>query len=227
MLLLFIIQCMKTKISAFFLLISAFFSLQAQGSFQIALLKYGGGGDWYANPTSLPNLIEYCNKNLNMNINKEPATVEVGSPEIFNFPFVHMTGHGNVVFNAQEAENLRNYLRAGGFLHIDDNYGMDKFIRPELKKLFPESPLVELPFSHEIYHQKYSFPKGLPKIHEHDDLPPKGYGIFVEGRLAIFYTYETDLGDGWEDPSVHKDPEEIRQLALRMGANIIQYVMGN
>jgi hypothetical protein len=218
---------MKTKISAFFLLISAFFSLQAQGSFQIALLKYGGGGDWYANPTSLPNLIEFCNKNLNMNINKEPATVEVGSPEIFNFPLVHMTGHGNVVFNAQEAENLRNYLRAGGFLHIDDNYGMDKFIRPELKKLFPESAMVELPFSHEIYHQKYSFPKGLPKIHEHDDLPPKGYGIFVEGRLAIFYTYETDLGDGWEDPSVHKDPEEIRQLALRMGANIIQYVMGN
>jgi len=201
--------------------------VNAQASFQIALLKYNGGGDWYANPTSLPNLIDYCNKNLNMNINKEPATVEVGSAEIFNFPFVHMTGHGNVVFNAQEADNLRNYLKAGGFLHIDDNYGMDKFIRPELKKLFPESPLVELPFSHEIYKQKYEFKNGVPKIHEHDDLPAKGYGIFVDGRLAIYYTYETDLGDGWEDPSVHKDPEEIRQLALKMGANIIQFVMGN
>jgi hypothetical protein len=221
------IHFMKRRIFAILILVFSASAMLAQSSFQIALLKYGGGGDWYANPTSLPNLIEFCNKNLNMNINKEPATVEVGSPEIFNYPFVHMTGHGNVVFNAQEAENLRNYLRAGGFLHIDDNYGMDKYIRPELKKLFPESPLVELPFSHEIYHQKYEFKSGLPKIHEHDGLPPKGYGIFVDGRLVIFYTYETDLGDGWEDPSVHKDPEEIRQLALRMGANIIQFVMGN
>lgn len=199
----------------------------AQGSFQIALLKYGGGGDWYADPTALPNLIKYCNEQLNMNINPEPETVEVGSPEIFNYPFLHMTGHGNVVFNPQEAENLRNYLRAGGFLHIDDNYGMDKYIRPELKKLFPNAPLVELPFDHEIYHQKFAFKSGVPKIHEHDGLPPKGYGIFIDGRLALYYTFETDLSDGWEDGSVHNNPESIRQLALQMGANIVQYVMGN
>lgn len=199
----------------------------AQGSFQIALLKYGGGGDWYADPTALPNLIKYCNEQLNMNINPEPETVEVGSPEIFNYPFLHMTGHGNVVFNPQEAENLRNYLKAGGFLHIDDNYGMDKYIRPELKKLFPNVPLVELPFDHEIYHQKFAFKSGVPKIHEHDGLPPKGYGIFIDGRLALYYTFETDLSDGWEDGSVHNNPESTRQLALQMGANIVQYVMGN
>ena len=208
------------------LLLSNTFVL-AQGSFQIALLKYWGGGDWYADPTALPNLIKYCNEQLNMNINPEPETVEVGSPEIFNYPFLHMTGHGNVVFNPQEAENLRNYLKAGGFLHIDDNYGMDKYIRPELKKLFPNAPLVELPFDHEIYHQKFAFKSGVPKIHEHDGLPPKGYGIFIDGRLALYYTFETDLSDGWEDGSVHNNPESTRQLALQMGANIVQYVMGN
>lgn len=218
---------MKNRFLVIIFSLITFVGLSAQGSFQIALLKYNGGGDWYANPTSLPNLIDYCNKNLNMNINKETVTVEVSSPELFNFPFVHMTGHGNVIFNVQEAQNLRNYLKAGGFLHIDDNYGMDKYIRPELKKLFPESPLVELPFTHEIYKQKYEFKNGLPKIHEHDDLPAKGYGIFLDGRLAVYYSYETDLGDGWEDPSVHKNPEETRQLSLRMGANIIQFVMGN
>lgn len=209
-----------------FVLLSNAFVL-AQGSFQIALLKYGGGGDWYADPTALPNLIKYCNEQLNMNINPEPETVEVGSPEIFNYPFLHMTGHGNVVFTHQEAENLRNYLTAGGFLHIDDNYGMDKYIRPELKKLFPNSSLVELPFSHEIYKQKYTFKNGVPKIHEHDGLPAKGYGIFIDGRLALYYTFETDLSDGWEDGSVHNNPESVRQLALQMGANILQYVMGN
>lgn len=198
-----------------------------QGGFQIALLKYGGGGDWYADPTALPNLIKYCNEQMNMNINPEPETVEVGSPEIFNYPFLHLTGHGNVVFNNQEAENLRNYLSAGGFLHIDDNYGMDKYIRPELKKLFPNASLVELPFSHPIYNQKYFFKNGLPKIHEHDDFPPKGYGIFIDGRLVIYYTYETDISDGWEDSSVHNNPASSRELALKMGANIIQYVMGN
>lgn len=218
---------MKNRFLVIIFSLITFVGLSAQGSFQIALLKYNGGGDWYANPTSLPNLIDYCNKNLNMNINKETVTVEVSSPELFNFPFVHMTGHGNVIFNVQEAQNLRNYLKAGGFLHIDDNYGMDKYIRPELKKLFPESPLVELPFTHEIYKQKYEFKNGLPKIHEHDDLPAEGYGIFLDGRLAVYYSYETDLGDGWEDPSVHKNPEETRQLSLRMGANIIQFVMGN
>jgi hypothetical protein len=193
-------------------------------SFQVAVLKYRGGGDWYANPTSLPNLIEFCNKNLGTNINPLPATVEVGSPDIFNYPFIHMTGHGNVVFSAQEAKNLRDYLIAGGFLHADDNYGMDKYLRPQLQKVFPELELLELPFSHPIYHQKYGFKDGLPKIHEHDGKPPQGFGMIYEGRLVIYYTYETDLGNGWEDQRVHNNSEETRLKALQMGANIIQYV---
>jgi len=193
-------------------------------SYQIALLKYQGGGDWYANPTSLPNLIAFCNKNLGTNINAEPATVEVGSPELFNYPFLHMTGHGNVVFNQHDADNLREYLLSGGFLHIDDNYGMDPFVRSELKKVFPELDLVELPFSHPIYHQLYNFPQGLPKVHEHDNKAPQGFGLVYKGRLVVFYTYECDLGDGWEDPEVHKDSEEVRLKALQMGANMISYV---
>lgn len=193
-------------------------------SYQLAVLKYQGGGDWYANPTSLPNLIHFCNENLATNINEEVATVEVGSADIFNYPFLHMTGHGNVVFNQQEAENLRSYLLSGGFLHIDDNYGMDPFVRSELKKVFPELDLVELPFTHPIYHQTYSFPQGLPKIHEHDNKAPQGLGLLFEGRLVIFYSYESDLGDGWEDAEVHKDSEETREKALKMGANMISYV---
>ena len=191
-------------------------------SFQIALLKYNGGGDWYANPTSLTNLIKFANKNLGTNISEEVATIDAGSIEILNFPFVHMTGHGNVVLTNQEADNLRKYLIAGGFLHIDDNYGMDKFIRPQLKKIFPELELTEVPFDHPIYHEKYQFPNGLPKIHEHDNKPPQGFGLIYEGRLVLFYTYECDLGDGWEDPEVHRDSEPTRQKALQMGANILQ-----
>jgi len=191
---------------------------------QIALLKYNGGGDWYANPTSLPNLIEFCNKNLGTNIGNDPQTVMPGSDEIFNYPFIHMTGHGNVFFSEQEAANLRTYLMAGGFLHIDDNYGMDPFIRPQMKKVFPEYELIELPFSHPIYQQKYPFPNGLPKIHEHDGKPPQGFGIIHDGRLVCYYTYETDLGDGWEDSEVHNNSPESRLKALRMGANLIQYV---
>jgi hypothetical protein len=194
------------------------------GSVQIALLKYNGGGDWYANPTSLPNLISFCNTNIGTTINPDPATVEVGSPDIFNYPFIHMTGHGNVVFSTQEAKNLRNYLLAGGFLHIDDNYGMDKFVRPQMKKVFPELDFVELPFDHPVYHQKYAFNNGLPKIHLHDNKPPQGFGLIYEGRLLCFYTYECDLGDGWEDWEVHKDSEKTRTKALKMGANLVQYV---
>lgn len=202
------------------------FSLVAQQStgLSLALLKYRGGGDWYANPTSLPNLAAFCNSNLGTNFTRNVATVEVGSLDIFNYPFIHMTGHGNVVFSNQEAENLRQYLIAGGFLHIDDNYGMDPFIRVAMKKVFPEKEFVELPFNHPIYQQKYKFPNGLPKIHEHDGKPPRGYGIIWEGRLVCFYTYECDLGDGWEDQSVHNDPEEKRQAAFKMGANIISYI---
>lgn len=197
---------------------------QQQASFSLAVLKYRGGGDWYANPTSVPNLADFCRKNLGMNIG-ETRDVDVGSPELFNYPWVHMTGHGNVVFSAADRENLRAYLLGGGFLHIDDNYGMDPYIRPQIKQLFPDKELIELPFEHAIYHQKYKFPKGLPKIHEHDGLPPRGYGIVHEGRVILFYSYETDLGDGWEDPYVHRDPEELRQKALQMGANLVHYAL--
>ena len=193
-------------------------------SIKIALVKYNGGGDWYANlQTSLPNLISFCNKNLGTSIDPQQAIVEVGSPEIFNYPFMHITGHGNIVFSEKEAENLRNYLMAGGFLHIDDNYGMDKFVRPQLKKVFPELDLVELPYSHPIYHQKFEFKNGLPKIHEHDNKPPQGFGLIYQGRLVCFYSVECDLGDGWEDPEVHRDSPEAREKALKMGANLIQY----
>lgn len=211
-------------------LISLFLLLQiALGSanlpnIQIALLKYNGGGDWYANPTSLPNLVKFCNKQMGTSLSENIATVEVGSKEIFSYPFVHLTGHGNVVFSAEEAENLRVYLIAGGFLHISDNYGLDPFIRPQMKKVFPELEFVELPFLHPIYHQKYRFPNGLPKVHEHDDKIPQGFGLFYQGRLVCFYDYECDLGDGWEDADVHNDSERKRQQALQMGANIISYV---
>lgn len=207
----------------FILLIFVCSSLQAQ-TYQIALLKYQGGGDWYSNlETSLPNLIEFTNKELGTNISKEQAIVEAGSVEIFDYPFIHMTGHGNVIFNSSESDNLRDYLLAGGFLHIDDNYGMDPFIRREIKKIFPNEELVELPFSHPIFHQKFDFPNGLPKIHEHDEKPPQGFGIIKNGRLLLFYTFESDLGDGWEDPEIHSDSQNNRLKALKMGANILSY----
>jgi hypothetical protein len=193
-------------------------------AFRIGLLKYSGGGDWYANPTSLPNLVKFVNRNLQTNISEDIATVDVGSAEIINYPFIHMTGHGNVIFSDQELQNLRNYLIAGGFLHIDDNYGMDKYIRPQLKRLFPELELTELPFDHPIYNQKFTFQDGLPKIHQHDDKPPQGFGLIYEGRLIVFYSYESDLGDGWEDPSIHGDSEPTRTKALQMGSNILEYV---
>jgi hypothetical protein len=191
---------------------------------QLGLLKYSGGGDWYANPTSLNNLIRFCNENLKTKLNNEYAVVDVGSSDIFNFSYVHLTGHGNVIFSAQEIRNLRTYLLSGGFLHIDDNYGIDKFIRPQMKKVFPELDFIELPFSHPIYHQTFDFPNGLPKIHEHDGKPAQGFGLIWEGRLLCFYSYECDLGDGWEDPEVHRDSPETRLKALRMGANMIQFI---
>ena len=195
-----------------------------QNTYQIAILKYNGGGDWYSNPTSLPNLVEFCNQNLETNIKKDIATVEVGSLDIFNYPFIHMTGHGNVIFNSKEASNLRKYLLSGGFLHIDDNYGMDPFIRPELKKIFPNENLIEIPSTHPIFKQKYVFNNGVPKIHEHDKRNPQVFGIFIESELVLLYTYETDLGDGWEDQEVHNNSEEKRLKALKMGANIIEFV---
>ena len=195
----------------------------AQSSLKIAKLKYGGGGDWYANKTSLPNLIKFCNAELKMNINPVEDVVEPGSPDLFAYPFVHMTGHGNVVFTDAEAQNIRNYLLAGGFLHVDDNYGLDPFIRREMKKVFPELSFVELPYDHAVYHVKYNFPEGLPKIHEHDGKQPQGFGLIWQGRLVCYYSYETDLGNGWEDQSVYNDPEEMRRKALQMGANLMSY----
>jgi uncharacterized protein DUF4159 len=205
------------------ILLSSFLSSTIAQNVRIAKLKYSGGGDWYANKTALPNLIAYCNKALNTTIAAEEDVVEIGGAELFLYPYVYMTGHGNVVFSDQEAENLRDYLLGGGFLHIDDNYGLDKFIRLEMKKVFPNLDFVEVPFDHPIYHQKFDFDKGLPKIHEHDGKPAQGFGILYEGRLVCFYTYETDLGNGWEDQRIYNDPEHLRQLAFKMGANIIQY----
>ena len=197
---------------------------QGQSSnLKIAKLKYNGGGDWYANKTALPNLIAFCNTNLKTGLASEEEVVEVGSPELFLYPYVYMTGHGNVVFSDEEAENLRNYLLAGGFLHIDDNYGMDEFVRLEMKKVFPELEFIDLPPDHPIYQQKFTFKKGIPKIHEHDGQAPQGLGLLYKGRLVCFYSYETDLGNGWEDQRIHNDPEEKRQQALQMGANIVTY----
>lgn len=200
------------------------FSINAQ---EIALLKYNGGGDWYANPTSLPNLIKYCNANINTKIKSKPATVEPSSPDLFSYPFVHMTGHGNVVFNDADVLNLRNYLNSGGFLHIDDNYGMDEYVRKEIKKIFPNIDLIEIPATHIIFQKPNLFSSGLPKIHEHDGKRPQALGIFVDNRLVLLYTYECDLGDGWEDQEVNNDPIAIREKALKMGANILNYAFTN
>jgi hypothetical protein len=190
---------------------------------EVAILKYKGGGDWYSNPTALPNLIEFCNTYIDTAIQEQPQTVEVGSVDIFQFPYLHMTGHGNVFFSESDAENLRNYLISGGFLHIDDNYGMKPYVTDELKKVFPNKELIELPKTHPIFNIAFSFPEGLPKIHEHDGLRPQAMGLFHEGRLILLFTFESDLGDGWEDPEVHNDPEDVRTKALQMGANIIKY----
>lgn len=205
------------------LLFIAVLGYSQQQNLKIAKLKYSGGGDWYANKTALPNLIKFCNTHLKTNLALEEDIVEVGSLDLFLYPFVYMTGHGNVVFSNQEAENLRNYLISGGFLHIDDNYGLEPFVRLEMKKVFPELDFVELPHNHPVYHQKFKFKEGLPKIHEHDGKPAQGLGLIYEGRLVCFFSYESDLGNGWEDQSVHNDPEEIRQMALQMGANLITF----
>ena len=215
---------MKRFLVIFFIIISNILIAQNKMySVKIALLKYSGGGDWYANPTSLPNLAMFCNQTINTNIDPNIPEVEPGSQEIFDYPFIHMTGHGNVIFSDLEAANLRKYLEAGGFLHIDDNYGMDPFIRPQIKKIFPDIELIELPPSHPIFNQYFNFPKGLPKIHEHDGKAPQAFGIILNGRLVLLYTYECDLGDGWESEEVHNDPPEVRLKALQMGANIIHY----
>jgi hypothetical protein len=193
----------------------------------VAILKYDGGGDWYANPTAIPNLVEFTNLNIKTNISKNPQTVAIGNEDIFNFPMLFMTGHGNVLFSNEEALNLKNYLISGGFLHISDNYGLDKFIRRELKKVFPKIDFKEIPSNHAIYNQTFKFPNGIPKIHEHEKKPAQGFGLFYEGRLIVFYDYETDLSDGWEDEIIHNNPKKVREKALKMGSNIIEYAFTN
>jgi len=208
---------MKQFTTLFILLI--FLSTNAQ---DVAILKYNGGGDWYANPTAIPNLVAFANQNIKTNISKNPQTVTVNSQDIFNFPMLFMTGHGNVFFSDDEAKNLKNYLISGGFLHISDNYGLDKFIRKELKKVFPELDLQEIPSNHPIYNQTFKFPEGMPKIHEHDKKNAQGFGLFHEGRLIVFYDYETDLSDGWEDQIIHNNPKEVREKALKCFYKLIQ-----
>ncbi len=209
------------------ILIIAFLYSTLGLSQELAVLKYKGGGDWYSNPTALTNLINFCNNNINTRINPNPQTVEVGSIDIFQYPLLHMTGHGNVFFSDEDAENLRNYLISGGFLHIDDNYGMRPYVTEELKKVFPNAELIELPKTHDIFNIAYKFPDGLPKIHEHDGKRPQAFGIFYESRLVLLFTFESDLGDGWEDPEVHNDTPEVREKSLKMGANIVKYVFEN
>ena len=194
---------------------------------QVAVLKYNGGGDWYANPTALPNLIKFCNKNIKTSIKEIPETVETNSVAIFNYPIFFMTGHGNVSFTDDDIENLKNYLISGGCLHISDNYGLDSYVRREMKKVFPTLDFKEIPYNHPIYHQTFNFENGTPKIHEHDNKLPQGFGLFYEGRLVCFYDHEADLSDGWEDEDVHGDPFEIREKALKMGANIVEYAFKN
>lgn len=215
---------MKRRVLLLVFIISFSFYWANAQDVQIALLKYKGGGDWYANPTSLPNLVKFCNRQLGTDILPEVATVEVGSSELFNYPFVHITGHGNIIFSPEEVDNLRNYLISGGFLEVSDNYGLDKYIRREMKKVFPDLEFTELPFNHPIYHQQFDFPHGLPKIHRHNGKNAQGFGIIYKGRLVVFYDYECDLGDGWEDTEVHHDSQKKHMEALRMGANIVQYV---
>ena len=210
-----------------FILIPMLLFSFTSGTYKIAVLKYNGGGDWYANPTSLSNLVEFANENLNTNISIKYDIVEASNSEIFNYPYIYMTGHGNVVFSDSDAQNLRDYLIGGGFLHIDDNYGMDKFVRIEMKKVFPELEFIELPFDHAIYQQKYKFENGLPKIHEHDGKASQGLALIYQGEIICFYSYESDLGDGWEDQIVHNNSEETRLKSLQMGSNILSYIFSN
>lgn len=190
-------------------------------------MKYKGGGDWYSNPTALPNLVEFCNAEINTSISEKIPTVSPDSPELFNYPYVYLTGHGNVFFSDKDAQNLRNYLLSGGFLHVDDNYGLDPYFRKAIQTVFPDKNLKEISAEHPIFSEAFKFPKGLPKIHVHDGQPPQLFGLTHEGRLILIFSYESDLGNGWEDPEVHNDPEEVRQKALKMGANIIKYVFSH
>lgn len=196
-------------------------------SFRLARIKYRGGGDWYNDPSALKNLAEFTQQQVPIAINPEYRDVDIGSRDLFDYPFAFLTGHGNISINRAEASNLREYLDNGGFLYVDDDYGLDESFRELMDEVFPDEELIELPFDHPLYHQVFSFPEGLPKIHEHDGKPPQGFGILRNGRLVVFYTYESNLGDGWTNPEVHNTPESLRRQALRMGANILIYALTN
>jgi hypothetical protein len=198
---------------------------QTDGSFEIARVKYRGGGDWYNDPSSLSNLISYTNQNVPITIAEKYKDVALGSTEIHSYPFLFLTGHGTITANNTEVRNLRTYLENGGFLYVDDDYGIDEHIRSLLNRAFPEEELVEIPFNHPIYDQVFSFPDGLPKIHEHDNQAPRGYGLFLNGKLVVYYTFESNLADGWADPEVHNDPQAVRERALKMGVNILVYAL--
>jgi hypothetical protein len=199
----------------------------AQESMVIGRLHYDGGGDWYANPSSLPNLVKALNERTPFRLTSREKVVRLNDDDLWQLPFLHMTGHGNVKWSETDLVTLRRYLEQGGFLHIDDNYGMDESIRKEIARLFPDHPLTEVPLNHPIYHLVYDFPRGIPKIHEHDGKPAQGFGVTVDGRLVLYYSFQTDLGDGWEDPDVHKDPPEKHEAALRMGINLFTYAVGS
>lgn len=218
---------MFNKFLLLLIIVGLFVTPKSQAQIKLGLLVYNGGGDWYANPTSLKNLAQFCNQELKTNLSLQEAQVEIGSKAIFNYPFIHATGHGRIAFSDAEAKNLRMYLESGGFLHIDDNYGMNDYVKPEMMKVFPELEFQELPFTHPIYQQKFKFTNGVPKIHEHDGDAPKAWGLIYKGRLVCLYTFSSDLGDGWEDAEVHNIPPSIRLESLQMGANMIQYIFNN
>lgn len=200
-------------------------SLPAQARMTIARLQYDGGGDWYANPSSLPNLLAAIGQRTSLRVERSEQRITLMDDRLWDFPFIHVTGHGNIRFTDQEVTRLREYLARGGFLHVSDNYGMDTSFRREIARVFPERPLVDVPLAHAVYHIVYEFPRGVPKVHEHDGKPPQGLGIFLGDRLAVFYDYQSDLGDGWEDPDVHQDPTELHEAALRMGVNLFVYAV--
>jgi hypothetical protein len=199
----------------------------AQEPLTIGRLHYDGGGDWYANPSSLPNLLRTIGERTGIRVTPREVVVTLSDDELWRIPFLHMTGHGNVRWSDRDLATLRRYLELGGFLHIDDNYGMDESIRKEIARLYPDRPLTEVPLDHPVYQVVYAFPRGIPKIHEHDGKPAQGFGIFLDGRMVLYYSYQTDLGDGWEDPEVHRDPPEKHEAALRMGVNLFVYAVGS
>jgi hypothetical protein len=219
---------MKKLLLIVFIIITAQYLFpQNEGAFQIARLKYDGGGDWYNGQTEEPNILNFVKQNTNIKVKAEYTWVDISSDAIFSYPFLFMTGHGNVVFTKDEEDRLKKYCEAGGFLYVDDDYGMDKSFRKEMKKIFPDQELVELPFNYNMYNDVFNFPTGVPKIHEHDGKPPQGFGIFINGRLAVYYTFETNPSDGWDDPDVHGDPPDKRLEALRFGVNLIVWALSD